>query len=203
MRLKPIRHLWVLKSLGAGVSKIKAEGFEGIEFWLDSTPDLAHLRSLCNQNNLECVATGATGGRTIDEHVKSFEALVKRAREVKPILLESTPVLMLGTPAKSKHLQQAVAIEQQTDLVIGHETHRGRVFYNPWSTRDTLQKFPELRLVCDFSHWVCVAERLNWDDMNNSILKLAADRCVHIHTRVGYPRDHRCPIHQRRNIRPK
>jgi hypothetical protein len=56
--------------------------------------------------------------------------------------------------------------------------------YNPWTTRDLLKAVPGLKLTCDFSHWVCVAERLL--DGEWSILRQCADHAVHIHARVGY-----------------
>ncbi|MEY3897863.1 MAG: hypothetical protein RLZZ214_3384, partial [Verrucomicrobiota bacterium] len=40
------------------------------------------------------------------------------------------------------------------------------------------------KLTCDFSHWVCVAERLLEDC--NEIIQLAADHCHHLHARVGH-----------------
>jgi hypothetical protein len=51
-------------------------------------------------------------------------------------------------------------------------------------TRDLLERVEGLKLCCDFSHWVCVAERL-LDDCA-PIIELAASRCIHIHARVGY-----------------
>jgi len=41
-----------------------------------------------------------------------------------------------------------------------------------------------LKLTCDFSHWVCVAERLLEDC--GDIIQLAAQRCQHLHARVGF-----------------
>jgi hypothetical protein len=143
---------------------------------------------------LECIAGGGTHGKTIDEHVRSFEALLKRAKSlnVTQLAVHSGSDTWNVSEIDSFY-KQVIAIERQTDLIVGHETHRGRIFFNPWTTRDVLQKFEPLRLVCDFSHWVCVAERTDWDDANDSILKLTADRCVHIHARVGYPEGPQVP----------
>ena len=43
---------------------------------------------------------------------------------------------------------------------MAHETHRGRILFNPWITCRLLDRFEHLKLCCDFSHWVCVSERL-------------------------------------------
>jgi hypothetical protein len=83
---------------------------------------------------------------------------------------------------------------------VAHETHRGRALYNPWITRRLLRHFAPLRLCCDFSHWVCVCERLV--DTEIDILRECAARCIHLHARVGYEEgpqvpDPRAPEYQR------
>ena len=67
---------------------------------------------------------------------------------------------------------------------VSNETHRGRILYNPWVTSRMLERFPSLKLCCDFSHWVCVCERLL--DTETDIIQQAADHCIHLHARVGY-----------------
>lgn len=47
-----------------------------------------------------------------------------------------------------------------------------------------LNEFPDLRLCCDFSHRVNVCERLIEDQ--EDIIQLCAERCLHLHTRIGY-----------------
>jgi hypothetical protein len=90
--------------------------------------------------------------------------------------------------------KEAIAIERShAKLPVAHETHRGRAFFSPWSTRPILEKFESLNLCCDFSHWVCVAERVGWDRSDGAILKLCAQRCIHIHARVGYPEGPQVP----------
>lgn len=89
-------------------------------------------------------------------------------------------------------IEQAVAfyrgirpIEESAGISVAHETHRGRTFGTPWATAKVLDEIPELSLCCDFSHWVLVCERVpveleDW-------FERAADRCVHLHARLGSP----------------
>ena len=72
------------------------------------------------------------------------------------------------------------------------ETHRSRPTFNPWATRDLLLEIPGLRLNCDFSHWCVVCERLVMDE-EPEILGLCAERCRHLHARVGYPQGPQVP----------
>jgi hypothetical protein len=79
---------------------------------------------------------------------------------------------------------QAIDLERKIGIPVSHETHRRRYFATPWQTRHIMQRFPDLRITCDFSHWVCVCERL-LPDMGETI-SLAAQHCHHLHARVGY-----------------
>lgn len=59
-------------------------------------------------------------------------------------------------------------IEKEFGITVAHETHRRRIFYNPWDTRDLITKvesifhdefifqFPDLKITADLSHWFCV-----------------------------------------------
>ncbi len=46
------------------------------------------------------------------------------------------------------------------------------------------ERFENLKLCCDFSHWVCVCERLI--DDQTAIIAQCAQRAIHLHARVGY-----------------
>lgn len=67
-----------------------------------------------------------------------------------------------------------------------HETHRKRWLHSPWVTRDFLPRHPELKVVADLSHWVCVAETDTNDPELEAAIELLAPRVHHIHARVGY-----------------
>jgi hypothetical protein len=91
-------------------------------------------------------------------------------------------------------------LEAKGGVAIAHETHRGRILFNPWTTSRLLTRFPDLKLCCDFSHWVCVCERLIEDQIG--IIRQCADHCLHLHARVGYEQgpqvpDPRAPEYQR------
>src|SRR5258707_15121335 len=88
MRLKLVRHLWGIDiPWEQAFPRIKSEGFEGVEVWLDTIPELGPLQSLLDQHGLECIAAGGTSGKTVDEHLRSLEALIKRANSLKAIQL--------------------------------------------------------------------------------------------------------------------
>ncbi|KAJ3077815.1 hypothetical protein HK102_004948, partial [Quaeritorhiza haematococci] len=80
---------------------------------------------------------------------------------------------------------------------ISHETHRGRILFNPWTTYRLLQEFEDLYITLDVSHWHVVCERLLVDDEGNQTYKafwdLVAARTRHIHARVGSPQSPQVP----------
>lgn len=185
MQLQAVRHLWGVETpIAQAFPKFKEEGYTAIECPLRED---AEFFTLLTQHGFEYVAMAFTGGATVAEHVKSFRTQLEQAVKVgaKQLTVHSGRDAFSLADAEAFY-KEVVAIEKDAPIAVGHETHRGRVFYNPWVTRDLLEKFPSLKLCVDFSHWVCLAERLNWDDAEGSILKLCADRTLHLHTRVGY-----------------
>jgi len=184
MQLQLVRSLWGVElPLEQSLPKFKDQGYGAIETGLGNDA----LPALLKQHGLEFVAMAFTGGETVADHVKSFRAQLEMAVKAgaKQLPVHSGSDAWAMSDCETFYTE-IVAIEKDSAIPVGHETHRGRVFFNPWITRDLLLKFPSLRLCVDFSHWVCVAERLSWDDASGSILRLCADRTLHIHTRVGY-----------------
>nr|HNH61790.1 sugar phosphate isomerase/epimerase [Cyclobacteriaceae bacterium] len=64
------------------------------------------------------------------------------------------------------------------------ETHRGRFTFHSASLLPYLQKYPNLKLTADFSHWCTVSETLLHDQ--HEILKHVFPRVRHIHARIGF-----------------
>lgn len=91
--------------------------------------------------------------------------------------------------------QRALEIEARVGMPTVHETHRRRLLWNPWSTRDVLAGLQAtgdaaaLKINCDLSHWVCVGERLFDETHDPEFYEILAmlGRHVHlIHGRVGH-----------------
>lgn len=95
-----------------------------------------------------------------------------------------------------KFFEEALKIEKEEGITIVHETHRQRVFYNPWITRDVLKRLGDLKVNADLSHWAVVCERLlndKNDDDWPEIIQLVAKSCYLIHARVGYQQGPQVP----------
>ena len=186
MELLLVRHLWgVTLPPAIALPRFRGRGYGAIEAPLQPQGDA--LWDLLPANSLQFVAMIFTTGDSVAALIKSFREQATAAVKCGARQITAHTGRDDWSIADAREFYREVtAIEADLPIAVGHETHRGRAFFNPWVTRDILVQFPSLKLCCDFSHWVCVAERLNWDDAAGSILELCAARVIHTHTRVGY-----------------
>jgi hypothetical protein len=187
MELKTYRHLrGVTEPNEIFFPRTKQEGHAGVEGKLpEGGAEETSLRELLEEHGLEYIAKISTTGDKVADHISSFKAQLSRALKMKPVLINCHGGRDSWSFWEAVEFYRAVMdVETEHGVHIAHETHRGRVFYNPWITRDLLHEIPGIGLCCDFSHWVCVTERLLEDC--EALIQIAARHCVHIHARVGY-----------------
>jgi sugar phosphate isomerase/epimerase len=72
----------------------------------------------------------------------------------------------------------------RTGIPVYHEIHRGRFTFHSAATLPYLDKYPELRLTGDFSHWCTVSESLLQDQQH--IIDRVIPHVSHIHARIGF-----------------
>lgn len=70
------------------------------------------------------------------------------------------------------------------NIPVYHEIHRGRFTFHSATTLTYLEKFPQLKLVGDLSHWCVVSESMLQDQEH--ILNKIIPHIKHIHARVGF-----------------
>ena len=186
MKLKLIRHLWgVTGSWEETFPRFAELGFTGIEAPLPAKPDERRFRKLLDQHGFAYIPQIFSAGADAAEHARSFTEQLRAAADWAPLLVNAHSGLDAWDDVEScRYFEAALEAELASGTPVAHETHRGRILFNPWVTERMLDRFPDLRLCCDFSHWVCVAERL-LDDQMEAITK-AAEHCIHLHARVGH-----------------
>lgn len=81
-------------------------------------------------------------------------------------------------------IEATLTISQQTGVRILHETHRGRFSFHAASLIPYLERFPELELVGDFSHFCTVSESLLQDQV--AIIDRIIPHVHHLHARIGH-----------------
>ncbi len=74
-----------------------------------------------------------TPSQALEAHLLSFERQVGDAQKLSPVLINSHSGCDLWSFETSKvYFTEALRIERERGLRIAHETHRGRILYNPW-----------------------------------------------------------------------
>jgi hypothetical protein len=192
MQFALVRHLWGVdfgNSLKPHFVKWRDLGYEGIETPLFLLSDFNAFPHVLHEQDFFWIAqifTGTAHSRSVEDHVQTLRAEVEAClKEPPPIFFNAQSGCDAWSVEQAEEFYaRAIEIEKSAGIAICHETHRSRYLANPWNTSAILKRVPELKLTCDFSHWVCVAERLLPDCAEE--LKTAAGHCWHIHARVGY-----------------
>lgn len=192
MKLKLVRHLWGVDGATGYeqyLPRWRETGYTAVELSLRLAPDPAAFLRFLRQSGLEWVpqvfSRDFEPGGSVREHVDSLRLQVEECLDHEPLFINVHGGSDAWPSAQTEDFYGAtLELERRLGVILSHETHRLRCFGNPWSTLAVLRRFPDLKLTCDFSHWVCVAERLLPDC--GDILQLAAEHCHHVHARVGF-----------------
>ena len=72
----------------------------------------------------------------------------------------------------------------KNNIPIYHEIHRGRFTFHALTTLQYLEKFPNLKLVGDLSHWCVVSESMLQNQ--GDIILHVLPHIQHLHARVGF-----------------
>lgn len=192
MKLILIRHLWGVDhthGLLDHLPRWRDAGYEAVEASLLFSPDPDAFSNFLKVSGWPWIAQvfsrKAQPGGTVREHLDSLQDQLEECLPYQPMFFNAHSGSDTWTVAEAEDFYgAALELEQRLGVTIAHETHRQRYFANPWATRTILERFPQLKLTCDFSHWVCVAERLLEDC--GEIIQLAAQHCHHLHARVGH-----------------
>ena len=193
MKLLLVRHLWGVTGKWEEVfPQFREMGFASIEAALPAATERRRLRRLLTQHTFDFIPQIFTAGSSVAGHVESFRRQVGEAASMTPLFINAHSGCDAWSESDAvRFFEAALTIEASEGIRIAHETHRGRILFNPWITSRLLDHFDELKLCCDFSHWVCVAERLIDDQLH--IIRQSAARCLHLHARVGYEQGPQVP----------
>jgi sugar phosphate isomerase/epimerase len=202
MNLILFRHLWGATGEWEDIfPKFKQAGYRGIEGPVPPPEDRKRFRALLQKHSLEFIPQIFSQGKSVADHLDSLREQFATAKPFVPRFINAhSGQDAFSEDQSTRFFEGALRLEAKCGVAIAHETHRGRILFNPWITSRLLTRFPDLKLCCDFSHWVCVCERLIEDQIG--IIRQCADHCLHVHARVGYEQgpqvtDPRAPEYQR------
>ncbi len=192
MVLSLVRHLWGV-DLSRGYRKHLAGwrkiGYTAIESSPRAVPDPQELYGVLQSEGLAWIPQVFShmfvGGGNVALHLASLREQIQECLPASPLFFNAHSGSDAWTLDEAEEFYLRVAeLETEMRVTISHETHRSRYFGNPWNTMRLLERVPGVKLTCDFSHWVCVAERLLGDAAG--VFTRAARNCHHLHARVGY-----------------
>ena len=176
------------------VDKVVSAGYEGVEIFLPNLTDtftevyIEEMESVMNTNPeflfIAQHITSAENG-SVDDYITRVKKNLTQLTSLQPSFINShTGKDYFSFDENCKVIEAALNISSKTGIRILHETHRGRFSFHAASLIPYLQKFPEIELVGDFSHFCNVSESMLQDQ--GEILHQILPHVSHIHARVGH-----------------
>ncbi|MDG0812568.1 sugar phosphate isomerase/epimerase family protein [Cohnella rhizosphaerae] len=189
MRIQYFKALWGMEgTLAEQVGRAAEAGYDGIEAPTPAPGQAEAFAALLERHGMAYIAQIFTS----EDHAASFAERAAYAASFKPALIVSHSARdCMSEAEQDRFFEAALETEARLGVTVGHETHRVRAMFTPWTTARLLRKFPELRITADFSHWMTVCESHLEDQEEN--VSLAIERAVHIHGRIGYPEGPQVP----------
>ena len=174
------------------VDKVLAGGYDGVEIYLP-TQSVFTEQFIAKLENIVlrkpdfifiALQLSAPVNETVDSYISRMEKELLELAAYQPKFINShTGKDYYSFDDNCKVIEAALNISSKIGIRILHETHRGRFSFHASTLLPYLEKFPELELVGDLSHFCTVSESL-LDDQEN-ILQQIIPHISHIHARVG------------------
>lgn len=176
-------------TIDAFCARAKKEGYDGIEqWWPDAKEEQKELFDALFKHKLEVGFLCGVGESNAKAHLQSLKKVIDGfylATKQNPLYINlHSGRDYFSFEENCKIIEYTLQEAKQSGIPIYHETHRGRMLYAAHVTKDFINKYPELKLTLDISHWCNVHESL-LDDQPETI-ELALQRTEHIHARIGY-----------------
>jgi sugar phosphate isomerase/epimerase len=181
--------IWGSKDIPFGdfLKKVKHAGFDGVELSLplDNEERGDIISAIRNADLLFIGQHWETVTLNFDEHKKEFISRLYNLASGDPLLIDSqTGKDFFSFEQNMELIEAASAFTKDSNILVVHETHRGKFSFAAHITKKFIESNPDLRIGADFSHWCNVAESLL--DNQSEALDIAISRTDHIHARVGF-----------------
>ncbi|MBZ5855975.1 sugar phosphate isomerase/epimerase family protein [Flavihumibacter profundi] len=177
-------------SIDAFCAAAKKEGYDGIEVWWPTEKKAQdELFAALKKHHLS--VGFLCGGHQAEQpaHLKTFVEMVEAATTQtiqKPLYINCHSGRDYFSFDQNKaFIDFTNKQSKQTGILICHETHRSRMLFAAHVARNFIEKYPDLRLTFDVSHWCNVHESMLADQAET--VTLALERVSHIHARIGHP----------------
>lgn len=194
MRIKYVCTYWGQKDTPAAdfVKKVIENGYDGIEIEFPLSPGfekdfLSALAGIKKSRSFVFIAQQwlPPATESFDDYKQRFTKRIEHLASLQPDFINShTGKDFFSFDQNCRLIETTMNLSSKTGIRILHETHRGRFSFHSYNLLPYLEKFPELELVADFSHWCTVSESLLEDQ--EDIMQKIIPHAAHIHARIGY-----------------
>jgi sugar phosphate isomerase/epimerase len=180
-------------SAPAFMNKLLKEGYDGVEIDLPSSEEfltaLGRELELVRRENKDFIFIAQQvlppATETVDEYMKRMLNRLEVLAALQPGFINShTGKDHFSFDDNCRIIEEVMNLAEKRGIPVVHETHRGRFSFHSAGILPYLQKFPEIKLTADFSHWCAVSESLLQDQQH--ILDSIIPHVAHIHARIGY-----------------
>ena len=167
------------------LDNIKKNGYQGVEIDLPLNASKKEIAALLKDFEMDFVGQHwETKETNFIKHKEKYKRHLYNLAEESPLLINShTGMDFFSFEQNSELIELAFAVENETGIVITHETNRSRFSFAAHVSARYLKAYPLLKLTSDFSHWCCVAETLL--ENQKETIDLAIQHTYHLHARVG------------------
>ncbi|MFC0775454.1 sugar phosphate isomerase/epimerase family protein [Terrimonas alba] len=171
-------------------SAAKKEGYDGIEIWWpNEVKDQQELFAALKKHSLDVGFLCGGWQPDFKEHFEFFRKVTIEAamnNVQKPLYINCHSGRdHFSFEQNSEFVNHTTQLSKQSGITICHESHRSRIMFAAHVTRKFMEKFSELKLTFDVSHWCNVHESMLGDQKET--VEMALQRTEHIHARIGHP----------------
>lgn len=194
MHLKILATQWGSEALTARdfLDKVLEEGFDGVEI---NMPEDAVYRQQFMEKAEPLRHAGSftfAGQCVLNLQPESFDDQYRRYKRRLSDLCSLQPDFVNCQTGKDFYtfdencrlIELAMNISAKSNIPVYHETHRGKFSFHALTLLPYLEKFPEMNVTADFSHFCCVSESLLTGQ--EEMLVRIIPHVAHIHARIGF-----------------
>ncbi len=196
MNIKYVCPYWGQENLSAAdfLNKVLIENYDGIEINIPdcfefTTTFLKELNEIKSHKKNDFIFIAqqylSPANESLNEYKKRITSRLEYLVKLNPAFINShTGKDFFSFDDNCRIIETVLNISKKSGVQILHETHRGRFSFHSYSLLKYLEKFPELELTADISHWCTVSESMLQDQV--SVLQKIIPHISYIHARVGY-----------------
>ena len=175
------------------INTIVDAGFDGAELFLNPSDRITNefltaIYTIRNQNpDFYFIALQLPFPKndSVEAHIQIMEENFRNLAALNPLFINShTGKDYFSFDDNCKIIDAAMNFSAKNGIRILHETHRGRFSFHAASLIPYLERFPQIELVGDFSHFCTVSESMLVDQQE--IIARIIPHVSHIHARIGH-----------------